>query len=37
MKKLFIGALALTGIILLLAYGCDKEDEVQILDDITSN
>lgn len=37
MKKLFIGALALTGIILLLAYGCDKEDEVQILDEMTSN
>ena len=37
MKKFFIGALALTGIILLLAYGCDKEDEVQILDERTSN
>ncbi|TFH23320.1 MAG: hypothetical protein E4H10_12330 [Bacteroidia bacterium] len=37
MKKLFIGALALTGIILLVAYGCDKEDEIQILDTRTSN
>ena len=37
MKKLFIGALALTGIILLMAYGCDKEDEIQIMDDRTSN
>jgi hypothetical protein len=37
MKKLFIGTLVLTGFILLLAYGCDKEDEVQILDVETSN
>lgn len=37
MKKLLFATLALTGIILLVAYGCDKEDEVQILDDRTSN
>jgi hypothetical protein len=32
-----MGSLVLTGIILLVAYGCDKEDEIQILDDRTSN
>lgn len=37
MKKLLIGALALTGTILLIAYGCDKEDEVQYLEEQTSN
>jgi len=37
MKKLLFGIPVLTGIILLLAYGCDKEDEVQILDADASN
>jgi len=37
MKKLFIAFLALTGIILLVAYGCDKDDEIQMLDERTSN
>lgn len=37
MKKFLSGALILTGIILLAIYGCDKEDEVQYLEDKTSN
>jgi hypothetical protein len=37
MKKFLSGALILTGIILLAIYGCEKEDEVQYLEDQTSN
>jgi hypothetical protein len=37
MKKLLIGIPVLAGIILLLTYGCDQEDEVQIADALTSN
>lgn len=37
MKKFLSGALVLTGIILLAIYGCDKEDEIQYLEDQTSN
>ena len=37
MKKLVMGALALTGVILLLVYGCDKDAEIQIQDKDTAN
>jgi hypothetical protein len=37
MKKLLIATLFLTGIILFVTYGCDKEDEVQTLNVHTSN
>ena len=37
MKKLVTGALALTGVILLWVYGCDKDAEIQIQDKETAN
>jgi hypothetical protein len=37
MKKLIMGALALTGIILLLVVGCDKDAEILIQDQDTAN
>jgi len=37
MKKLLIGTLFLTAIILFVTYGCDKEDEIQTLETQTSN
>ncbi len=37
MRKYVIAALSLTGLILLIAIGCDKEEEVQTLDDQAPN
>ncbi len=37
MRKIVFVALSLSGLVLLITFGCDKEDEVQKLDNQTSN